>query len=597
MLPNFSALSNLLLPLPIPFSYLRRYILNSQYNLNHIDTESGIAALHYASGLEQQDRSVEACQLLIDLGANVNICTFYDKVTPLHIAVENNYADVLELLLVHGGDLEAKNVEGDTPIALAIDNKNHIVIDKIVEHVKRKKQNSRLEALKASEALLTPTKRGTLPNASQIVSSPYYVQVKRVSHKFVLQEVIEISDESSSSSSSSSDDETQYFTPVERSAVNLFELTTVNLEQFTRSNRVRNVQRRSLVSRWCDNIRRSDRPVTMIDNLKRLKMLFTGYDDDTTIQEDSAVEETAQDEVAETNQVVVEVEEEEQVVVDKNVCDNEMPHEFIDLCIQDDEEGDPTSDNITPGIPEIIITSPDQSMDSSIPQEIRQMFPTSDLSRSPPDYQLWSEEEEDERVRQAVEEAELPVVEISESNASQDDELLEEEEMTPEKQTGKQKSKDTSIDHDESAFDESNFIRSPKPVDDDSIEQLVEEYEHRDIECGLKFFELKLVANNRFSSSSVNTIINMVGKDGGDKGRAAREGSPNSTMSSIISTAISVPLDYDTDALRDELKSFGCNPGPITTTTKRLYLRRLFRYKKDPRRVVANQFDSAVQCK
>lgn len=485
----------------------------------------------------------------------------------MHIAVEKNYADLLEILLANGGDLEARNIEGDTPIALAIDQKHENVIEKIVEHVKRKKQNTRLEALKATEALLTPTKRGQAPSPSTLVNSPYYVQVqkRRNTRPIVIQEVIEISDESSSEESEL--EETQYRTPIERSAVNLFELTRENLEEFTKSNRVRNVQRRSLVSRWCDNIRRSDRPITMIDNIRRLAKLFTGYEDDTTIQE-----ETEEDEGV---QAIVQSEEEEDVESTEVVL-----QEFIDLCVHEDgEEEDVPQKNL----PEIIITSPqNESMDSSLPRRIRDQFPTtSDLTRSPPEHQLWSDEEEQERIDRAVEQAELPVVEISETNVEEE----EEEEI---------------VQHqDQSTFDESNFIKSPKAVDEHSIEQLVEEYEHRDIECGLKFFELKLVANNRYSSQSVTKIINMVKEDDRNKGRGdnLRSHSPNSTMSSIISTAISVPLDYDTDTLRDELKSFGCNPGPITMTTKRLYLRRLFRYKKDPRRVVENQFDSAVQCK
>lgn len=557
-----------------------------KFNLNEIGTESGIAAIHYASGLEDERRAINTCTLLIELGSRVNIPTCYDKVTPLHIAVEKNFADLLEFLLVHGGDLEARNIEGDTPIALAIDSKNELVIEKIVEHVKRKKQSSRLEALRASEALLTPTKRGKAPNPATLANSPYYVQVKRRSRSTttVVQEVIEISDESTSE-----DDETQYYTPCERSSVNLFELTRENLEEFTRSNRVRTTQRRSLVSRWCDNIRRSDRPVTMIDNVQRLARILTGYQDDTTIQEEDETgkeEELGLQVIRESAVTEADTTDEEGATeeVQRVERESEVPQEFIDLCVQDEEE----AIVVRRGIPEIIVTSPDKSMDYSSSKEIRDQFPTSDLSRSPPEYQLWSEEEEQEIIRQAVEDAELPVIEISESNIGEGD---------PEKGIEDRENEDASEKSivNESTFDESNFIKSPKPVDDNSIEQLVEEYEHRDIECGLKFLELKLVANNRYSGQSVTKIMNMVGKDCNKL--PLRSGSPNSTMSSIISTAISVPLDYDTDALRDELKSFGCTPGPITKSTKRLYLRRLFRYKKDPRRVQENQFDTAVQCK
>jgi hypothetical protein len=47
---------------------------------------------------------------------------------------------------------------------------------------------------------------------------------------------------------------------------------------------------------------------------------------------------------------------------------------------------------------------------------------------------------------------------------------------------------------------------------------------------------------------------------------------------------VSIPLslDYDTDRLHRELKENGYTPGPIVPTTKRLYLRKLFKIQKKP---------------
>lgn len=55
----------------------------------------------------------------------------------------------------------------------------------------------------------------------------------------------------------------------------------------------------------------------------------------------------------------------------------------------------------------------------------------------------------------------------------------------------------------------------------------------------------------------------------------------NSSQSSV-STAFTIPLDYDTDALRAELTLFGENPGPITKSTKKLYMKRLLKIKRNP---------------
>lgn len=53
---------------------------------------------------------------------------------------------------------------------------------------------------------------------------------------------------------------------------------------------------------------------------------------------------------------------------------------------------------------------------------------------------------------------------------------------------------------------------------------------------------------------------------------------------SSISTKITVPLDYDTDILQKELTTFGIKAGPITKSTKRVYLRQLVKFKKNPDR-------------
>lgn len=103
--------------------------------------------------------------------------------------------------------------------------------------------------------------------------------------------------------------------------------------------------------------------------------------------------------------------------------------------------------------------------------------------------------------------------------------------------------------------DENNFIKSPKS--DSYIIQVAENYVHTDDENGIVFYEKKIFPNCLKNINLNNSI-------------------------STISTAITVPLEYDTDSLRRELTFFGEPPGPITKQTKRLYLKRLIKYKRDP---------------
>lgn len=79
--------------------------------------------------------------------------------------------------------------------------------------------------------------------------------------------------------------------------------------------------------------------------------------------------------------------------------------------------------------------------------------------------------------------------------------------------------------------------------------------EHSDNESGIKLFERNIKTRNSILHSSISTIVSIP------------------------------PLDYDTDTLKEELKNFGRTPGPITKSTKRLYLRQLMKFKKHPERL------------
>ncbi|CAH0551473.1 unnamed protein product [Brassicogethes aeneus] len=62
-----------------------------------------------------------------------------------------------------------------------------------------------------------------------------------------------------------------------------------------------------------------------------------------------------------------------------------------------------------------------------------------------------------------------------------------------------------------------------------------------------------------------------------DCGGSVKSSSFSSKMSSLPET-----IDYDTDTLRKELTLHGYQPGPITSTTKRVYLKKLRQLKKKP---------------
>lgn len=97
--------------------------------------------------------------------------------------------------------------------------------------------------------------------------------------------------------------------------------------------------------------------------------------------------------------------------------------------------------------------------------------------------------------------------------------------------------------------------------------QMEEAYRHTDTENNIVFYEQKLLTN-----PSLHKPNNPKSK--ADDSFVASESCPD--------TDFSVPLDYDTDDLRQELTQFGDVPGPITKSTKRLYMKRLIKYKRKP---------------
>ncbi|EAL39470.3 AGAP011496-PA [Anopheles gambiae str. PEST] len=102
------------------------------------------------------------------------------------------------------------------------------------------------------------------------------------------------------------------------------------------------------------------------------------------------------------------------------------------------------------------------------------------------------------------------------------------------------------------------------------IVQISEEYIHTDDEAGVVFREKRMIT----APSTIPTIQ-------GPPSTARR----NPSLTSLSTAVTLPPLDYDTDALRAELTTFGEPPGPITSSTKKLYLRKLVKLRRHPERL------------
>ena len=97
-------------------------------------SHDGWTALHLAAFF---GRTEVAC-LLLDRGADVNARSrserFAKNNTPLHAAAANRQTAVAETLIARGADVNARDGSGFTPLGLAANNRNDILMMVLFEH-------------------------------------------------------------------------------------------------------------------------------------------------------------------------------------------------------------------------------------------------------------------------------------------------------------------------------------------------------------------------------------------------------------------------------------------------------------------------------
>ena len=75
------------------------FCLQHGFDPNQVDDEMGTTLLHYACILNYLD----VAKVLVNAGANPNsVCQIVD--TPIHCAIQNGNADLVDILIQNGGD-------------------------------------------------------------------------------------------------------------------------------------------------------------------------------------------------------------------------------------------------------------------------------------------------------------------------------------------------------------------------------------------------------------------------------------------------------------------------------------------------------------
>ncbi|XP_017153657.1 uncharacterized protein LOC108163087 [Drosophila miranda] len=122
--------------------------------------------------------------------------------------------------------------------------------------------------------------------------------------------------------------------------------------------------------------------------------------------------------------------------------------------------------------------------------------------------------------------------------------------------------------------EEELLVNSPRPTDEYFL-QIKEAYVHTDDENGLVFYEAKFLQNDE---NRTKRFVERVTQQ-----------QQQQQLDSTVSTNLTLPLDYETDALRRELTQLGAPVGPITKTTKRLYIKQLIKYRRNTDALLAAQ--------
>ncbi|XP_075154754.1 uncharacterized protein LOC142228259 [Haematobia irritans] len=590
-------------------------------NANAIDPgcvpqDRGIAPLHYVCGMNNEKLAIDITKRFLDMGANPN-CKSEDNMTPLHVAAMYGKVEIVLLLLQNGAELEVYDDEGKTPVIYAIEEchfevvqvmRDHIFLDK---YAKKKEINSILLSeskfenslqSKSINKVSTPVRTsakaelgedqqfhaspqcinksllkvtavddlyevgkgiGSTDNGKYTpnrinynydVTSPYYINITHRRHKpqpkfpedsqlkehltipsktplITNKEEVDdrdvVADEISEANDilSISMQNIRITTPEPEECdetVNIFSLTRENLKELMQRTSRSRRSKTDLIETWREKVQKS----------KDRQSIIQPFEDDVIdeiVENKNQVNNNGNSNENATEKKITDIE------IDSGACDNTssssdmeitqyrlLPNEtkssFKNLPIGPMTIKQNVS-NVLETVQEDHQEEPDTEIDAYKTPSPPQQYEIIDLDSS---YQT------------------VPEIKIS----------------SPTNQVGSKNDNPNSS---------TNFIRSPK--NDEYFLQMAEAYVHTDDENGLVFYETRLPSNVG------NKIANR-------RNPETPKNYDGNTTATSQSTNVTIPLDYETDNLRNELTIFGDPPGPITKSTKRLYMKRLMKYKR-----------------
>ncbi|TMW51065.1 hypothetical protein DOY81_003839 [Sarcophaga bullata] len=557
---------------------------------SYVPLERGIAPIHFACGMQNERLATSVIARFLQLGANPN-CRTNDKMTPLH---------------AYGAHLEVYDNERKTPLLYAIEECNFEIVKIIRDHIFLKKYeavrqmilsdanviNQRLQNLKLNSSS-TPPKTRNVPFETQVdpnrntlkennaiddnsidsdsnkftpnrvhynydITSPYYINITHRRHKMQpkfpplqpenvdkeqlepqssrqvnpVEGILSVSNQNAIQSSSATAE-----------AVNIFSLTEENLKELSEHTAPGERSRKSLIENWREKVRESRARKSICKEFDNVIEMINEF-----VESDSLnFTNTKLNEKEKTPKKIV---PQAEIEVDDEVVEQEFLH-FINTRLNEKEK-----------TPKTIVSQVEIEADNGAwgpaPSTTNNNEHSNKISSQKHETYL-------SKLIQAVTEAKVQdfepdCLQIPQKTSPQQTDDMESSYQTVPEITVTSPNKTTK---------QIGNLLDPLDTNDYFI-QLTEAYVHTDDDNGLVFYETKWRSNIR--------------KQEEEQAKDCAPKTPGPELESTTasqSTNLTLPLDYDTDRLRAELTNFDEPPGPITKSTKRIYLKRLIKYKRN----------------